>query len=56
MFMWVIMPQKVDTRRMFHTALKFKVAFVPGDSFYGERPERHHIRVNFAYPSAAQRR
>jgi 2-aminoadipate transaminase len=56
MFLWVSMPQNVDTRQLFHTALKFKVAFVPGEAFYGERPERHHIRVNFSYPSKAQLR
>jgi len=47
MFLWVSMPQNVDTRQLFQTALKFKVAFVPGEIFYGERPEHHHIRVNF---------
>ena len=56
MFLWVSMPQNVDTRRLFHTALKFKVAFVPGEAFFGERPERQHIRVNFSYPSEAQLR
>ena len=53
MFLWVSMPQNLDTRRLFHTALKFKVAFVPGEAFFGERPERQHIRVNFSYPSEA---
>jgi len=56
MFLWVSMPQQVDTRQLFHSALKFKVAFVPGEACYGERPERHHIRVNFSYPSQAQLR
>ena len=56
MFLWVSMPQNVDTRQLFHTALKFKVAFVPGEAFYGERPERHHIRVNFSYSPEAQLR
>jgi 2-aminoadipate transaminase len=56
MFLWVSMPQNLDTRRLFHTALKFKVAFVPGEAFFGERPERQHIRVNFSYPSEAQLR
>ena len=54
MFLWVSMPQQVDTRELFHTALKFKVAFVPGEAFYGEQPERHHMRVNFSYSPEAQ--
>jgi 2-aminoadipate transaminase len=56
MFLWVSMPQNVDTRQLFHAALKFRVAFVPGEAFYGERPERHHIRVNFSYSPKAQLR
>jgi 2-aminoadipate transaminase len=56
MFLWVSMPPQVDTRQLFHSALKFKVAFVPGEACYGERTERHHMRVNFSYPSRAQLR
>ncbi len=56
MFLWVSAPETVDTRKLFHEALKFKVAFVPGEAFYGERPEQHHMRVNFSYPSEAQLR
>ena len=56
MFLWVSMPQQVDTRQLFHSALKFKVAFVPGEACYGERPEQNHIRGNFSYPSRAQLR
>ena len=56
MFLWVNVPERIDTRELFHDALKFKVAFVPGDACYGERPERHHMRVNFSYSSEAQLR
>jgi 2-aminoadipate transaminase len=54
MFLWVSLPESVDTRQLFHAALEFKVAFVPGEVFYGEGPERHHMRVNFSYPSREQ--
>jgi 2-aminoadipate transaminase len=30
------------------------VAFVPGEVFYGENPEKNHMRINFSYPSKAQ--
>lgn len=56
MFLWISTLQHIDTRQLFHTALRCKVAFVPGEAFYGERPERHHIRVNFSYPPLAQLR
>lgn len=54
LFLWLSVPEAVDTRALFHTALAFKVAFVPGDAFYGERPEQRHMRLNFSYPSSAQ--
>ena len=54
MFLWVSMPKNIDTRELFHRALKFKVAFVPGEAFYGERPERYHMRVNFSFPTGAR--
>ncbi len=54
MFLWVNVPKAIDTRKLFHEALKFKVAFVPGEVFYGERPESHHMRVNFSYNSKKQ--
>jgi 2-aminoadipate transaminase len=56
MFLWVSVPKSLDTQELFHEALKFKVAFVPGAACYGVRPERHHMRVNFSFPSAEQLR
>jgi DNA-binding transcriptional MocR family regulator len=56
MFLWISMPPNIDTRQLFHTALKHKVAFVPGEAFYAGQPERHHIRVNFSYPAETQLR
>lgn len=54
MFLWLSVPEIVDTQSLFHAALAFKVAFVPGDAFYGERPEHRHMRLNFSYPSSEQ--
>jgi len=54
LFLWLSVPQKIDTYDLFHEALKFKVAFVPGEVFYGENPEKNHMRINFSYPSKAQ--
>ena len=56
MFLWVSVPKSVDTQELFHAALKYKVAFVPGVACYGVRPERHHMRVNFSFPSTDQLR
>ena len=54
MFLWVSVPETVDTRQLFYAARAFKVTFVPGEFFYGERPEHHHMRVNFSYCSQGE--
>jgi 2-aminoadipate transaminase len=55
LFLWVELAPGMDAQRLFETALKENVAFVPGDSFYAPNghPEagRCHLRLNF---SAAQ--
>ena len=34
--------------------MKFKVAFVPGSTFYGENPAKNHMRINFSFASKEQ--
>jgi len=54
LFLWATVPEEVDTLELFHEAIKFKVAFVPGEVFYGENPDKNHMRINFSYPSKDQ--
>lgn len=54
LFLWVTVPAHIDTKKLFYEAIKFKVAFVPGEVFYGENPESNHMRVNFSYASEEQ--
>jgi 2-aminoadipate transaminase len=54
LFLWATVPQKIDTLELFYEAIKFKVAFVPGEVFYGENPAKNHMRINFSYPSKDQ--
>ena len=56
MFVWLSVSPGIDTRELFHAALKHKVAFVPGDVFYGAQPEHNHMRLNFSYPDQEQLR
>jgi 2-aminoadipate transaminase len=44
-------PAHIDTDELFFEAIEHKVAFVPGSQFYGERPERNHMRINFSFVS-----
>ncbi len=51
LFLWVTVPEHIDTDQLFFEAIEHKVAFVPGSQFYGERPERNHMRINFSFVS-----
>lgn len=51
LFLWVSVPAHIDTAKLFFDAIEHKVAFVPGEQFYGENPERNHMRINFSFVS-----
>lgn len=54
LFLWVTVPDHIDTARLFFEAIKHKVAFVPGEQFYGENPEKNHMRINFSFSTKEQ--
>ena len=54
LFLWVTVPEHIDTKALFYDAVKFKVAFVPGEVFYGANPATNHMRINFSYPTKDQ--
>ena len=50
LFLWITVPEYIDTMELFYEAIREdKVAFVPGEAFYAENPEKNHIRINFSY-------
>ncbi len=49
LFLWVTLPKNIDTMELFYDAIKHKVAFVPGNVFFGENAEKNHMRINFSY-------
>ena len=49
LFLWLTLPECVDSRELLQEALKFKVAFVPGDSFYTGGGHFNTMRLNFSY-------
>lgn len=53
LFLWVILPEHVDTEKLLQEALKEKVAFVPGTVFFapGEADGRNCMRLNFSNAS-----
>ena len=54
LFLWVTVPEHIDTKQLFYDAVEYKVAFVPGEVFYGENPATNHMRINFSYPTKDQ--
>ncbi len=49
LFLWVTLPEHIDTAELFFEAIEHKVAFVPGEQFYGENPDSNHMRINFSF-------
>lgn len=51
-FLWVTLPEYVDTGSMLPEALEAGVTYVPGDSFFPEGKEgKNCMRINFSYES-----
>ena len=51
LFLWVTLPEGMDSHKLFEAAIAENVAFVPGDSFYftDDAEARRHFRLNFSY-------
>lgn len=47
MFIWVSLPDKIDTKKMFADAIKAKVAYVPGAAFCVDGSCKNFMRLNF---------
>ena len=48
MFIWVILPDNIDTKEIFADAIKAKVAYVPGASFCVDESGKNCMRLNFS--------
>jgi len=55
LFLWITVPEEINTLELFHMAIEEKVAFVPGDVFYPEGYRKYNaMRINFSYPTREQ--
>ncbi len=55
LFLWVTLPEHIDTQDMLKTALEQHVAYVAGVDFYPPRDARRNdFRMNFSYSSFEQ--
>ena len=52
LFLWITVPEDINTSELFYKAVEEKVAFVPGEVFYPEGYKRNNtMRINFSYPT-----
>jgi 2-aminoadipate transaminase len=54
MFVWIDLPPDVDATRLFHAAIEYDVAFVPGTPFYANGGGTNTMRLNFSLPTPGQ--
>lgn len=51
MFVWVTLPEEINTDSLFDRAIENKVAFIPGSQFYPAGEKRYNeMRLNFSFP------
>jgi 2-aminoadipate transaminase len=48
MFLWVKLPGGMSSMELFDKAIERDVAFVPGEPFYPDNPEKDTLRLNFS--------
>ncbi len=52
LFLWITVPEHINTLELFYMAVDEKVAFVPGEACYPKGYLKHNtMRVNFSYPT-----
>ena len=54
MFLWITLPEGMDTDEMFVHAIERNVAYVVGSAFYPEGGGHNTMRLNFSYSSEEQ--
>jgi len=54
LFVWVMLPEGVDSRELLVEAVQEKVAFVPGSAFHADGSGHNTMRLNFSNSTPAQ--
>jgi 2-aminoadipate transaminase len=50
-YIWLRLPNNIDSKSMLPRAVKELVAYTPGTAFYADGGGRNHMRLAFCYPS-----
>ncbi len=54
MFIWLELPEHINTEKLLKLAVEEGVAFVPGVSFYADEPQQNTMRLNFTHTNSEQ--
>ena len=54
LFLWVTLPERINTRDLVHRAIENNVAYVVGDAFHPQGECKNSMRLNFSYPTKEQ--
>ncbi|GAA4169294.1 PLP-dependent aminotransferase family protein [Gryllotalpicola koreensis] len=53
-YVWLTLPESLDSKAMLPRAVKELVAYTPGTAFYADGNGRQNIRLSFCYPTPDQ--
>lgn len=54
MFLWLTLPERIDTKEIFMTAIEHNVAYVIGRPFHCDNSGGNTMRLNYSFPSVRQ--
>ncbi len=50
-YLWITLPEGVDSKAMLPLAVKELVAYTPGTAFFGDGTGQRHLRICYSYPT-----
>lgn len=54
LFLWITLPEFIDSDKMFKKAIENKVAYIVGSAFHCDGSGHNTMRINFSYPTMEQ--
>ena len=54
MFIWLTLPERIDTRQIFNTVIEHNVAYVIGQPFHCDGSGANTLRLNYSFPTIEQ--
>jgi 2-aminoadipate transaminase len=54
MFLWVVLPERIDSKEIFMKAIEHNVAYVIGRPFHCDNSGGNTLRLNYSFPSVEE--